>query len=283
MRLGSKSPDEFICTLNDVYDAIKTEYSNVMKAITVTKNVKVMLGDTSITEESTFEPGGVVSFYRNTTENLKQWISRDVMITNNEDCRRIFVKFSKQIDRYLISGHLSLQFHVLLYYRPEYRVVECQKEISSIMDKTKNAEMEMAEIGEDLIIKKIGKGEKNNIDLQKLFEKFYNDDRLTDDINKMVEESGDKQVNEMISKKQHLFKELDGYLTEVYRTSDVLIDDSRLVTGEEGFLCTFDIERVNDDKSRDGLFDFSEIAPDNKDSILQTIKEFKTLMHNTTR
>ena len=92
--------------------------------------------------------------------------------------------------------------------------------------------------------------------------------------------NSDEDTKELVLKKQSLFKELDGYLTEIYRTSDVLIDDARLVTGEEGFLCTFDIERINDDRSRDGLFNFSDIATKDKDSIIQTLDEFSAAMHS---
>ena len=280
MRLGSKSSDSFICILNDAYEVIKTDYTNIMKKIVISKKSKVMLGDSSVTEESTFEPGGVVSFYRETTMKIKEWSVRDVMVTNNEDCRRVFVKFSRQIGKYLISGHMSLQFHVLLYYKPEYRVVECQKELSSMMDRTKNVEAQVAKMGESLIIEKLGESAKDDVDLQKIFEKFYNDDALTDDITGMIDNGSDDSVKEMLLKKQALFKELDGYLTEIYRTSDVLIDDAKLVTGEEGFLCTFDIERINDDRSRDGLFDFTEITAEHKDSIVQALDEFSAAMHS---
>ena len=280
MRLGSKNTDSFICTLNDTYEIIKTDYTNIMKKILISKKTRVMLGDSSVTEESTFEPGGAVSFYRETTRKMKQWSVRDVMVTNNEDCRRVFVKFSRQIGKYLISGHMSLQFHVLLYYKPEYRVVECQKELSGIMDRTKNVEAQVAMMGERLIIEKLGESAKDDADLQKIFEKFYNNDKLTDDITGMIEDGNDDSVNEMILKKQNLFKELDGYLMEIYKTSDVLIDDARLVTGEEGFLCTFDIERVNDDRSHDGLFDFAEITPEYKNGIVQAIDEFSAAMHS---
>ena len=75
MRLGSKSSDSFICILNDAYEVIKTDYTNIMKKIVISKKSKVMLGDSSVTEESTFEPGGVVSFYQTT---IKEWSVRDV-------------------------------------------------------------------------------------------------------------------------------------------------------------------------------------------------------------
>ena len=75
MRLGSKSSDSFICILNDAYEVIKTDYTNIMKKIVISKKSKVMLGDSSVTEESTFEPGGVVSFYRETTLQNKRMVS----------------------------------------------------------------------------------------------------------------------------------------------------------------------------------------------------------------
>ena len=115
-------------------------------------------------------------------------------------------------------------------------------------------------------------------EIAQAFKKFYNDDALTDDITGMIDNGSDDSVKEMLLKKQALFKELDGYLTEIYRTSDVLIDDAKLVTGEEGFLCTFDIERINDDRSRDGLFDFTEITAEHKDSIVQALDEFSAAM-----
>ena len=55
-------------------------------------------------------------------------------ISNNEDIRRIFSKFEIMEGNYLLSGHLSIQFHVLLYCRPDQRVLDCQKELSEIVD-----------------------------------------------------------------------------------------------------------------------------------------------------
>ena len=44
------------------------------------------------------------------------------------------------MEKLLISGHVSIQFHVLLYYKPIQRVIDCQKELSEIVDMTKNKE-----------------------------------------------------------------------------------------------------------------------------------------------
>ena len=42
MRLGSKSSDSFICILNDAYEVIKTDYTNIMKKIVISKKSKVI-------------------------------------------------------------------------------------------------------------------------------------------------------------------------------------------------------------------------------------------------
>ena len=44
---------------------------------------------------------------------------------------------------------MSIQFHVLLYYKPDYRVIECQKELSEIIEETKDsAETNVADMSE---------------------------------------------------------------------------------------------------------------------------------------
>ena len=45
-----------------------------------------------------------------------------------------------------------------------------------MMDRTKNVEAQVAKMGESLIIEKLGESAKDDVDLQKIFEKFYNDD-----------------------------------------------------------------------------------------------------------
>ena len=86
-----------------------------------------------------------MDFFQKITQKLENWSVQDVSISNNEDIRRIFTKFEIMEGNYLISGHLSVQFHVLLYYKPDQRVIETQKELSEIVDltKTKNSKCQM--------------------------------------------------------------------------------------------------------------------------------------------
>jgi len=55
-----------------------------------------------------------------------------------------------------------------------------------------------------------------------------------------------------------LFKELNDYLIETYQIVPILIDDARLVTGEEGCLCTFDLEFIKN-KNKEGVFNTKKI------------------------
>ena len=51
-----------------------------------------------------------------------------------------------------------------------------------------------------------------------------------------------------------MLQQLDDLLLETFQTSQVLIDEQKLVNGEEGCLCNIDIEHL-EDNSKHGLFD----------------------------
>ena len=127
MRLGSRTPDEFIQLLNKKNEVIQQELLSKILELTKTVNVKVMMGDSTITEQKTFDPKQVTNYLEKLNQKLIDWSLQNVSVTNNEDLRRIFTKFEISEGNYLISGHISLQFHVLLFYKPLQRVIDCQK------------------------------------------------------------------------------------------------------------------------------------------------------------
>ena len=145
MRLGSKSADEFIQILNKKNEIIQQDLLTKIIELTKTVDVKVMMGDSTITEQKTFDPQKINNYLEKINEKLIDWSLQDVSITNNEDLRRIFTKFEITEGNYLISGHISLQFHVLLFYKPIQRVIDCQKELAEIVDTTKNKETELSD------------------------------------------------------------------------------------------------------------------------------------------
>ena len=277
MRLGNRSSNDFIITLNSKNDRIQEKYLTEMREHTKTVPVKVMLGDNTITEQTSFDPENIRKFYEKITKNLQDWTIQQTTITNNEDLRRIFTKFEIRIGNYLLSGHMSLQYHVLLYYKSEYRVIECQKELSEIMDKTKGGEQHVGEIGDQLILEKLKEIGYKDVDEQKLFEIFFENDDLREKIYGEIEQKTDVNFQELSKRKIDLFNELDSYLIEIYQTSSVLIDDNRLVTGEEGCLCTFDLEFIKK-QNKEGLFEPKKIPEDVKKEIIGCLEEFSKIM-----
>ena len=254
VRLGTRSPNEFIQNLNKKNENTRQIFLKKIQDITKTVDAKVMLGDATITEQKTFDPELVRVYYENFIKNLKDWTIQDVSISNNEDLRRIFTKFEIKEGNYLISGHLSLQFHVLLYYKPDQKVLDSQKELAKIIDLTKNKEQEISDNNDQLVLDKLKEKGYKDFDHQKLFEIFFENNELRDQIYKEIEESSGIDFQAMNKRKTELVKELDSLLMETYQTSSVLIDDAKLVTGEEGCLCSFDIEFVKSD-IKEGLFD----------------------------
>jgi len=117
--------------------------------------VKVMLGDTTVTDQNTFDPAAVGNFYNTILNKVKGWKTEGITSTSEEDLRRIFVKLERQVGSYIISWHMSLQYHALLYYKPDIKVQNIQKELAEIMDNTVNREKELAELTDSMIREKL--------------------------------------------------------------------------------------------------------------------------------
>ena len=279
MRLGTRSPNEYIQYLNTKNEKIQNLFLQNMKKILQPVTVKVMLGDATITEQKTFDPKLVQGYYEKIIKNLNDWTIQDVSISNNEDLRRIFTKFEIKEGNYLISVHFSLQFHVLLYYKPIQRVIEAQKELAKIIDLTKYREQKIADNNDELVLEKLKEKGYKDLNHQKLFEIFFENNDLREQIYKEIEEKSGENFQQLLQKKNELIKELDDLLIETYQTSPVLIDDSKLVTGEEGCLCTFDIEFVREG-IREGMFDPKKISDSTKKKIETRIDEVFQNLHN---
>ena len=272
MRLGIKSPNEFIQYLNIKNEEIQNLFLERINNITKSVNTKVMLGDATITEQKTFDPELVRRFYETIINNLKDWAIQQVSVSNNEDLRRIFTKFEIKEGNYLISGHLSLQYHVLLYYRPEQRVIEAQKELANIIDSTKNKEQEFSDNNDELVLERLKELGYKDFDHQKLFEIFFENNDLREKIYKEMAEKSGVDFQKMVERKTELVKELDNLLIETCQTSTVLIDDAKLVTGEEGCLCSFDLEFVKAGV-KEGVFDPKKIPDPIKKKLENRIDE----------
>jgi hypothetical protein len=86
----------------------------------------------------------------------------------------------------------------------------------------------------------------------------------------MMDES-QPEIIDIQDKKKQLFRELDNLLLEIFHTTAVMIDEQKLVNGEEGCLCNIDLEYV-DNGAKQGLVDASIISEQLKNQIRQCIK-----------
>jgi len=277
VRLGTDSSNEFLQNLKKKNQEIQKLYVDHIKNLTKTVQIKVMLGDSTVTDQSTFDPQEIKNFYDKIIKNLRDWSIQNITITNNEDIRRIFTKFEVREGNYILSGHLSQQFHVLLYYKPEQRVIECQKELSEIIENTKDKEAEIADLGDQFVINKLKELGYKDLDNQKLFEIFFNNDEVREKIYSEIEQQSDVDFQKLSKKKVELFNELDSFLMETYQTTPILIDDARLVTGEEGCLCTFDLEHIKN-KNKEGLFDSKKIPQNVKQKIIERLDQIEKFL-----
>ncbi len=272
VRLDSRSPNDFVKILNEKNESLQKSYLSKMNDLIEMSNVKVMMGDSTVTDQKTFDPKRVMEYFQKINNSLKNWSLQDVSITNNQDVRRIFTKFEIKEENYLLSGHLSLQFHVLLYYKPDQQVIEIQKELSDIVDKTKNNQEKLSDDSDQLVLDKLKEMGYKDFDHQNLFEVFYENDEFREKVFEEIQNNSGTNFQELSDRKNKLFAELDSLLLETYQTSSVLIDDPRLVAGEEGCLLSLDLEFVKNG-NREGLFDPRKMSHKVKDKILKRLDE----------
>lgn len=272
MRLGTRSPNEFIQNLNKKNEEIQKLFVGKIRQITNPRTIKVMLGDSTVSEQNTFDPELIRQFYEKFLKKLSSWTAQEVSISQNEDLRRIFTKFEIKEGNYLISGHLSVQYHVLLFYKPDQRVLDAQKELAGVMENTKNNEQKMSGDNDSFVLEKLREKGYKDLDHQKLFEIFFENDELRNEIYKEIEGKSETNFQELLNKKSNLIKELDDLLLETYQTTPIAIDDAKLVTGEEGCLCSIDIEFVKGGV-KEGLFDPRKIPDVVKNQIRSRVEE----------
>ncbi len=277
MRLGIDTSDEFIKNLSEISNEIQTAYSKKMEKLTSHVSIKAMLGDSTITQTKTFDPMQIQNFYKNISENLQNWNIQDVTMTNNEDIRRIFIKFDSQVGNYLLSGHMSIQFHVLLYYKQDNKVIQYQKELSEIIDRTKTMDSKLGDDSDQFILQKLKELGYTDLNHQNLFEVFFENDKLREKIYEEIEKNTDLDFKKLAKRKMDLFNELDSLLIETYQTSNVLIDDTRLIAGEEGYLCNFDLEFIKN-KVKEGKFVPKKIPNDIKENLIKKLDEIKKII-----
>ena len=275
MRLGIKTDDEFFIKLNAKNIQIQNKFLEKIKKLAEKQSVDVMLQDGVVKKQETFDVEKIHQIYNSIVERLDTWTLEGISTTNDEGIRRNFIKLNTNIDDCIISLHLSIQYHVILFYQPKYEVIKKQKELSDFMDETKKQEDELTEKTDHVILEKLmAKGYKN-LNTQNLFEILYKDDKIREKIMNETELQTDGDLQKINQHKENLLKALDDLLLETYQMVPILIDDARLVTGEEGCVCNIDIERIENNQ-KSGLIYSKKISSGTKEKISALVDQVLT-------
>ncbi len=150
--------------------------------------------------------------------------------------------------------------------------------MAEIVDLTKNNEQQISDNSDEFVLNKLKDMGYKDLDHQKLFEIFYKNDEFREKVYAEIEKDAGVDFQELSKKKTKLFNELDSLLVETYQTTSILIDDSRLVSGEEGCLCTLDLE-FDKNKNREGLFDPRKMSDSVKENILKRINNLEKMLN----
>ena len=266
MRLGSKTDDEFLIKLNKKNSQIQSIFHEKIKEIAKKHLVDVMMQDGIVKKQETFDVEKIHQVYNGFANRLQDWTLDGISSTNNEGIRRNFIKLNTNADNCKISLHFSIQYHVILFYQPNYEVMKKQKELSDFMDMTKKQEGKLTEKSDHVILEKLRAEGYKDLDTQNLFEIFYNDDKIREKIMNEIDLQTDGDLQKISQRKENLLKELDDLLLETYQMEPILIDEARLVTGEEGCVCNIDIEMIENGQ-KGGLFDSNQVSSNTKEKI----------------
>ena len=272
MRLGSKTDDEFLIRLNKKNNQIQSVFHEKVKDIAKKYSIDVMMQNGTVKKQETFDVEEIHKIYTMFADKLQGWMSDGISSTNDEGIRRNFIKLNTNIDDCKILLHLSIQYHVILFYQPNYEVMKKQKELSEFMDMTKKHESELTEKSDHVILEKLKAEGYKDLDTQSLFEIFYNDDKIREKIMNEIELQTDGDLQKITQRKDSLLKGLDNLLLETYQIEPVLIDEARLVTGEEGCVCNIDIEMIENGQ-KSSLFDSEKISNNTKEKIVSLIAQ----------
>ena len=272
MRLGIKTDDEFLIKLNDKNIQIENNFLEKIKMIAKKYPVDVMLQDGTVKKQETFDVEKIHQIYGDISKKLETWTNEGISSTNDEGIRRNFIKLNTSVDDHIISLHLSIQYHVVLFYQPNYEVLKKQKELSDFIDKTKKQEIDLTEKTDHVILEKLRAAGYKNLDTQNLFEILYKDDKIIEKIMNETELQTDGDLQKISQHKENLLKSLDDLLLETYQMEPILIDEARLVTGEEGCVCNIDIERIENGQ-KTSLFDPEKVSSDTKEKITALIDQ----------
>ena len=84
---------------------------------------------------------------------------------------------------------------MLLFYKPDQRVIDSQKELAEIVDMTKNKEQQLSDDNDQFVLNKLKEMGYKDFDHQKLFEVFYENDEFREKVYAEIEKDAGVDFN----------------------------------------------------------------------------------------
>jgi ssDNA-specific exonuclease RecJ len=103
MQIPSKLSDPFIKSMTEKSEQARSIFQEKIANVTKSIPVKLMLGDSTIVEQNTFDPKNVETFYQNVLKKIPDWKTQGISVSNDKDLRRIFIKFEISEGNYLTT------------------------------------------------------------------------------------------------------------------------------------------------------------------------------------
>ena len=271
MQIPSNSTDTFIKSMTEKGEKIQSLFLEHIQNLAKRVPIKVMLGDGTVSDQESFDPTVVRQFYESILRELSDWKNQGVSVTTDKDLRRCFIKFEIKEGSYTLSSHMSLQYHAILFYKPDHKVIEIQQELAELTDKIKELQEKIKPQSDKMIEERLKQKGYENMDHQKLFEVLFEQDEITKELAESLQ-SAELQINDLIKRRDSLFQELDNMLIEIYHTNSVMIDEMKMIAAEEGCLCNFNLEYIKNNSS-EGNFNPTRMSAKVKNDLLKRMDD----------
>ena len=290
MRLPIKEKEKdfkLVKILNSINNDLRDIFEITLKKDLETVSIKVMLADFTIIQTNTFDPNKILNYFFNKEKEiskLKNYKIVPVQLTKTDDLHRIFFQLSIEIEKFYFFIYMGIQFHALLYYKPDKDVINIYKRIRQLEEINFDIKKEISKRGDLLIqqeLEKLGYKEISNTELfEELFTKQDLSERLSHSAVK-VEESFPqlKQNTKLI---ETLKKDLENFTIEIYQINQASIDSNKIMIGEEGIAFNMDFELIKNKKTRErtSVIDFDKIYDKDILKITQTFSSLINIFKN---
>ncbi|MDP8906402.1 MAG: hypothetical protein M3M88_02650 [Thermoproteota archaeon] len=257
LPINEKGKDfEFVKFINRVNDDLRDSFENSIKENLQTVKLKVMLADFTVIESNTFDPDRVLNYFFNKEKEvatLNNWKVVPVQSSKTDDLHRIFFQISTEIGNYYFYIYMGIQFHALLYYKPDKEIISISKRIRELEERNSNIKNEISKKGDQLIKQELENLGYKDTDNTKLFEELFTKQDLSKSLSEKAYEveSTFPEFNQNSQTIQSLKKDLENFTIELYQINPASIDSNKLMMGEEGIAFNIDFELIKNKKTHE--------------------------------